>query len=81
MSDDVDHQVQFGEWIRRIDKTSGRISPWGRVMMTIPSPHGPCWLVDLYNGGVEVWPIDDPTTQYQLLSNLKKGGHHGRPGN
>lgn len=80
MSDEIVRHTQVGGWIRRIDPGSGRMSPWGRITMAIPSRHGPCWLVDLYNGSLEVWRIHDLTVRYELLPDLMKGEHRGRPG-
>lgn len=80
MSDEIVRPLQVGEWIRRVDRGSGRASPWGRITTTVPSPRGPCWLVDLYNGGLEVWRIQDHTVRYELLPELTKGEHSGRPG-
>lgn len=56
-----------GRYVRRLDEdTPAHRIPWAQIVMTVPSPSGPCWLVCFIDGDVDVWRPEDGTVRYEF---------------
>lgn len=54
-------ESKVGSFVRRrLPTESHPIGEWVQVLMVVPSQHQLCWLVRLFDGEVDVWPLSKP---------------------
>lgn len=61
-------ESQVGSFVRkRMSSDSHPIGEWVQVLMVVPSRNRLCWLVRLFDGNVDVWPVPEPGAgQYEF---------------